>query len=187
MKRYSIALLIAGMACAGAGWLGQGTVRLSAADEAAISLKLQDWAATQKLIASKKGKVVVVDAWSTSCIPCIKEFPNLVALQKEFDEKVACISMSLDYSGRKDRPAEFYKEKVLKFLTKQNATFDNILSSEPTEQVLEKIGVPAIPAVLVYDRTGKLVKVFDNSEATTEEDGFTYKDVTALVESLLKK
>lgn len=187
MKRFSIALLIAGgIAYAGGWWLGQGAVPLSAADEA-VALQVQDWAATQKLIATKKGRVVVVDAWSTSCIPCIREFPNLVALHKQFARDVACVSVSLDYSGRKDRPPEFYKEKVLKFLTKQNATFDNVLSSEPTEQVLEKIGVPAIPAVLVYDRTGKLVKVFDNSDAATEEEGFTYKDVTQLVESLLKK
>jgi thiol-disulfide isomerase/thioredoxin len=187
VKRYFMALLIAGLACAGGWWLGQGMEPLSAADEAAIALQIQDWAATQKLIASKKGKVVVVDAWSTSCLPCIKEFPNLVALQKQFASDVACVSVSLDYSGRKDRPPEYYKEKVLKFLTKQNATFDNVLSSEPTEQVLEKIGVPAIPAVFVYDRAGKLVKTFDNSDAATEEEGFTYQDVTALVESLLKK
>jgi hypothetical protein len=76
---------------------------------------------------------------------------------------------------------------VLTFLTKQEATFANVLCSEEAEQMFEKLGIPSIPAVFVYGRDGKLAKTFDNSEAETDEEGFTYKDVTALVEELLKR
>ena len=71
-----------------------------AATAAEIELQILDFEAIQKLIASKKGKVVVVDAWSTSCPPCMKEFPHLVALHKKHNpEDLAYISLSFDYEG----------------------------------------------------------------------------------------
>lgn len=168
-----------------------GGLTLLAADNeqkpADVKVQIMDLATTQKLIASKKGKIVVVDAWSTSCIPCIKEFPNLVALQKSHAEDVVCVSLNLDYIGLKTKPPEFYKERVLKFLTKQNASFDNVLCSEECEAALEKLGVPSMPAVFVYDRAGKLAKTFDNSDAENEDEGFTYKEVTAFVDELKAK
>jgi thiol-disulfide isomerase/thioredoxin len=172
------------------GWASSATVETSsAADEAKADVKVQilDWAGTQKLIASKKGKIVVLDAWSTSCAPCLKEFPNLVSLSQARAKDVACVSLNLDYIGLKNKPPEFYKERVLNFLSKQQATFDNVLCSEESDVMFEKLGIPSIPAVFVYDRTGKLVRTFDNSDAASEEEGFTYKDVNSFVDELLKE
>ena len=76
---------------------------------------------------------------------------------------------------------------VGRYDSKQLTLGDNVLSSLPSDELFEKLQIPSIPAVFVYDRTGKLVKVFDNSEAETEEQEFTYKDVTKLVSSLVKK
>src|SRR5690606_3001004 len=95
----------------------------------AVELKLQSWDATKTLIDSHKGKIVVVDFWSTSCLPCRREFPHLVALQKAYPGQVACVSVSLDYSGRKSRPPATYREPVLEFLKQQRATIDNVLST----------------------------------------------------------
>ena len=181
------ALAGAGVCCL--SWREGVPLAAQAADKSAKEVKLQilDWEATQKLIASKKGKIVVVDAWSTSCIPCMKEFPNLVVLQQAHQGDVACVSLNLDYIGLKAKPPEYYRERVLKFLTEKEAAFDNILSSVESDVMFEKLEIPSIPAVFVYDRSGKLVKTFDNSDASTDEEGFTYKDVTALVEKLLKQ
>lgn len=189
MWRFTFSAVLTCLLCGCSWWLVQRPATLlSAADGAKseVKVQIQDWAATQKLVAAKKGKIVVLDAWSTSCIPCIQEFPNLVALQKDLPKEVACISLNLDYIGVKNKPPEYYREKVLKFLVKQDAAFDNILCSEESEQMFEKLEIPSIPAVFVYDRSGKLVKTFENSESQTEEDNFTYKDVRKLVDQLLK-
>lgn len=156
-------------------------------DKSEVKVQILDWAGTQKLIASKKGKIVVLDVWSNSCAPCLEEFPNLVALSQRNHPEIVCMSLNLDYIGLKKRPPEHYQEKVLKFLKEQDARFDNILSSEKDETMYEHLGIPSIPAVFVYGRDGKLAKVFENSEAKTEADNFTYKDVNAFVETLLKK
>lgn len=190
MYRSIVTVTLICLFCGGSWFLIQQPQQfLSAADGAKADVKVQilDWAGTQKLVASKRGKIVVLDAWSTSCVPCMKEFPNLVALQKSHATDVACVSLNLDYIGLKNKPPEFYRERVTKFLTKQEAAFDNVLCSEEAEKMYEKLEIPSIPAVLVFDRNGKLVKTFDNSDAEKEEDGFTYKDVMALVDELRKK
>ena len=150
-----------------------------------VSLKVLDYDQIQKLVESKRGKVVVMDAWSTSCPPCLKEFPKLIKLQNKYGpERLACISLSFDYEGI-GKPEEVVG-KVQDFLVQQRATFDNVLSSEESDALYRKFKLISVPAVFVYDREGKLVKRFDNEEAKSEADAFTYEQVGEVVEELLK-
>jgi len=151
-----------------------------------VRLVEMDWKGVQKLVASHKGKVVVVDIWTTTCPVCLTKFPKFVALQKTFGEKAACVSLNCDYDGIPDKPPKYYRDNVLKFLRKQNATFDNVLLTMPFLAFLNKIKLESTPAVLVYDRSGKLVKRFDNDKAVKEADEFTMKQVTALVGKLVR-
>jgi thiol-disulfide isomerase/thioredoxin len=147
----------------------------------AVELQIRDYAKLQQLIAEKRGKVVVVDAWSTSCPPCVKSFPDLVALQQKIGpERLACISLSLDYDGSSslDRVAPM----VVAFLKKQQATFDNVLASEEIFAMLRKLGVSSPPAVFVYDRTGKLREKFTE---TSSKGRPVYEQVEELVGQLL--
>ena len=151
-----------------------------------IPLKVLSWEETQKLVAASKGKVVVLDLWSTYCAPCMREFPNLVKLQKQHKDDVVCISMNLNYAGIKDEPPESFREEVLAFLRKQNAEFQNVISSDPDAELFEKLDLASIPAVYVYERRGKLAKRFVNDNIRSPEDEFTYrKDIIPLVEKLL--
>lgn len=155
------------------------------AGKADVSVQILSWEQTQKLVAAHKGKIVVLDAWSTSCEPCKEEFPHLVELHKQHGKNVACVSLSCDYAGIKKKPPEFYRERVLKFLTAQGATFQNVLCSDPSDELFEKMDLASIPAVYVFGRDGKLAKRFDNDSIKSEDEAFTYKDVTVLVEKLL--
>jgi thiol-disulfide isomerase/thioredoxin len=148
-----------------------------------VTLDIVDYAGIQARIASHPGKVVVVDGWSTSCEPCLKEFPNLVALNRKHAGRVACISLSFDYEGL-GKPEE-QREKVLEFLRSQNATFENLLSSEASDDLFAKFKLPSIPAVFVYDQQGMLAKRFDSTSDGGK--GFSYRDVEAKVAELLGK
>ncbi|HEX4142531.1 MAG TPA: TlpA disulfide reductase family protein [Pirellulales bacterium] len=154
------------------------------ADEAAVTLELLDFAGIEQLIASHLGKVVVMDAWSTSCPPCVAEFPKLVALSHQFGkDQLACVSLSFDYEGI-GQPIE-KKQRVAEFLASQHATFDNVLASEESDVMYRKFHLPSVPAVFVYDKTGALRHRFDNLKAKTAAEHFTYEDVGQLVEQLL--
>lgn len=152
-----------------------------------ITVKILDWEATEELIAGHKGKVVVVDLWSLSCLPCVREFPGLVELHNTHKDQVACISVSCDYDGIESEPPESKREKVLKFLTKKGATFDNVLSSVPLVDLSNKLDFGSIPVVYVYGKDGTLKQRFDNDEELYGEDGFSYeKQITPLVEKLIE-
>jgi thiol-disulfide isomerase/thioredoxin len=149
-----------------------------AASNADVQLDTLNYDEIQERIASKKGKVVVLDAWSTSCPPCMKDFHNLVELHKEYGpDEVACISLSFDYEGL-GKPEEV-REPVLTFLKSQGATFDNLMSNEESDVLYRKFKLNAVPAVFVYDRSGKLRERFESEGA--------YDKVRALVAELVKQ
>ena len=155
---------------------------------AAVTLDIKNWDETLTLVAKHKGKIVVLDVWSTSCEPCMVEFPHLVELHKQHgSDKLVCMSASCDYAGIKSKPPESYRDRVLKFLTKQNATFQNVLLNVESDTLFEKMELASIPAVYVFGPDGKVAKRFDNDNAKPGED-FTYtKDILPFVEKLLAK
>ncbi len=147
-------------------------------------VQILDFAGIEQLIASHRGQVVVLDAWSTSCVPCVKEFPKLVALHARYSpEQLACISLSFDFEGI-GTPQE-QVPRVLKFLERQGATFENVVSSEESDVLYRKFKLASVPAVFVYDRSGQLRKRFDNEAAAREADAFTYEQVGQLVAELV--
>jgi thiol-disulfide isomerase/thioredoxin len=143
-----------------------------------VELSILSFDEIQKLIADKRGKVVVIDAWSTSCPPCLKDFHNLVELHKQYGaDQLACISLSFDYEGI-GKP-EDVREPVLSFLRAQGAAFDNVMSNEESDTLYRKFKLNAVPAIFVYDRAGKL--------RTRFEDEGAYKKVRPLVAELVKE
>ncbi|PHS16491.1 MAG: hypothetical protein COA78_03960 [Blastopirellula sp.] len=151
-----------------------------------IELRVLDQKGIEMLVESHRGKVVVLDYWSTSCPPCIAEFPNLVALDEKYtDDKLVCISVSLDYLGLKKKGPEDYKPEIMLYLEKFKAKFDNIIAAEDSDTMLAKLKLGSPPAVFVYAASGELAKRFDNESAMSEEEAFTYEDVNKVVDELM--
>lgn len=168
---------------------GSPNEQQSGSDEATtkqVSVTVASWQEVQQKIEGQQGKIVVVDLWSSWCVPCIREFPNLVKLHQDHPQTVACMSVNLNYDGSADLPPESHLQSVREFLTKQNATFDNVVCSDSDTDVYSEIDLASIPAIYVYDKAGKLRKRFDNDLAEYGDEGFTYeKHVIPLVDELL--
>jgi thiol-disulfide isomerase/thioredoxin len=128
------------------------------------------------MVAAHRGKVVVVDVWSTWCEPCVREFPNLVGLHRQYAEDVACISLNVDYIGVDTEPPESFRDKVLEFTRRHEATFQNVISSDPDEEVLKALDAFSVPVVQVYDRDGNLRETFTNDDDQYGDQGFTYEE-----------
>lgn len=154
-----------------------------------VMLTAGTWKDVEALIAANRGKVVIVDIWSTSCLPCMTEFPHLVTLQKSDRKNLVCVSFNVDYVGIKSKPAETYRERVEKFLKKEDAALTNFLCTVPSDVLFEKLQLVSIPAVYVYGRDGKLARRFDESLLTDgEEEAFTYAtDINPFLRTLLGK
>jgi hypothetical protein len=94
--------------------------------------------------------------------------------KKHAADGLAAISVSVD-----DFEEEKTKDKVLKFLKKQDATFTNLILAEQPDVYQKKLDIAGPPVVFVYGRDGKLVKKFD--------EGVSYENVKKVVLPLLKK
>jgi len=152
-----------------------------------VMLTAGTWKDVETLVKSHKGKIVVVDIWSTSCLPCMTEFPNLVKIHDAHKDQIVCISFNVDYVGIKKKGADYYRPRVEEFLKKENAAFTNFLCTTESDKVFQTLELSSIPAVYVYDAQGKLAQRFDDSMLEDgEEEAFTYeKDINPLLKKLL--
>ncbi|MGB0776072.1 MAG: redoxin domain-containing protein [Akkermansiaceae bacterium] len=79
-----------------------------------VTLADLDEAGAKELAANKTKKLRVINFWSTTCGPCVAEFPELIDTYRRYQNRpVEVITISAD-------PVKA-KEKVLKFLTKEQA------------------------------------------------------------------
>jgi thiol-disulfide isomerase/thioredoxin len=170
-RRTRLALLVAPLLSACGGAKPPAT---------AVALRPVHFDGWKRELASLKGNVVVVDVWATWCVPCLDRFPHIVDLSRRFrDQGVAVISISVD--DREDKRAV---EMARKFLAEQNAAFRNYLMDENILDAFEKLGVQGIPAVFVYDRTGRQ-RYFLNADDPNHQ--FTSKDVDDAVAALVSE
>ncbi len=151
--------------------------------EGSFELEYGSWEVIRNA-AKNRGKVTVVDLWSLACEPCLKEFPGLVQLKRDFSDQLECLSVNLDFDGRKTRPPEFYEKEIVEFLqsVKAEAVVSYVCTTASDDVFIEE-KLPSIPVVLVFDQKGTLVKRFVDSGETV---GFTYQnDVRPVIEELL--
>jgi thiol:disulfide interchange protein DsbD len=110
-----------------------------------------------KPLAIPAGKIVVVDFWATWCIPCIKEIPSFNKLHDEFASKgVEVIGIGMDEEGA---------ARIKPFLTKHKFSY-TVAVGKPAFNETYKLDL--LPVALVFDRSGKLVKRFE--QLTPEAD-----------------
>jgi thiol-disulfide isomerase/thioredoxin len=110
-------------------------------------------------VRKQRGKVVVVDFWGDFCLPCKREFPKLVELDRKYrDRGLVTMSVALD------EPNPVVQQKVKAFLEQKKATFNNYLLDERTSFWQDKLKIDGPPLVFVFNRRGDLAKKFTDEE-----------------------
>lgn len=82
--------------------------------------------------------------------------------------KDGLVVMSVSIDDLKDDPA--VKDRIVRFLTKVDARFLNVLLDEPEEVWSKKLRLESVPGVYVFDRRGKWT-FFDGQALAKDEDG----------------
>lgn len=120
--------------------------------------KAQDLKALEKtddiksIMTDAKGKVILLNFWASWCAPCVKEFPELVKLYRDYkDKNFSIVFISLDDLSDID-------PKVKPFLQKQGVDFTTYYNkfSKPEELIdyIDKNWQGGIPSTYIYDKEG---------------------------------
>ena len=106
-----------------------------------------------RVVAAKKGRVVLVNFWATWCEPCREEMPALVAAANGFPAKDVAVTLVSTDSLKKT-------SDVQKFLASLKISFVcwQAKSTDPQRfiEAVDKTWDGAVPYTLVYDRKGVL-------------------------------
>jgi thiol-disulfide isomerase/thioredoxin len=93
-----------------------------------------------------KGKVVLLDFWTSWCGPCRKELPVLEKLHKEFRAKgLVVVGMNVGED----------KETMSKYLASAGLTYPS-LQLAADDELLKSLSVNAFPTLILIDRQGKV-------------------------------
>src|SRR5215217_4067809 len=108
LSRYAAALLLVGVSFVGLAVCSAEP----ATGTAAVDLKAVRYADLGRAIRALRGRVVVVDFWSTGCVPCMREFPHFVELNGRLGPAgAACVSVALDPPEKHARALAFLTDR----------------------------------------------------------------------------
>ena len=97
-------------------------------------------------MADLKGKVVLVNFWSTDCLACVREMPDLVKTYNRYKDKgLEVIAVAMYY----DPPAQ-----VLNYATQKALPF--AVMHDGFGEIKDKFhGVGVTPTTFIFDKTGQ--------------------------------
>jgi peroxiredoxin len=119
-----------------------------------VNVEMIDEPALKELLQNKSDKLRLINVWATWCGPCVAEFDDFITINRMYRGRdFEFISISAD------NPTN--KEKVLKFLKKQQASNKNYLFSVDDKYKLIDIVDPkwegALPYTILVEPGGKIV------------------------------
>lgn len=115
---------------------------------------------------ARKGRVVLVNFWATWCRPCLKELPELLALEKKYAARgFELLAVSLD------EPAD--QETIVRpFLAKWFPGLRTLIRRSPDMDSMVSVVDPAwnevLPTSYVLDITGRVRARFQGSKSAAD-------------------
>ena len=111
-----------------------------------------------KMIAAHRGKVVLANFWATWCVPCRKEMPQLVQLSRKLAARgFDLVTISADETEQQGAAA-----KLLGDNHAEGATY--LLKAPDKDKFYPAVDAKwssgELPALFLYDRSGKKVRSF---------------------------
>ncbi len=172
MKRRAFLAAIA--ASTGSAALGTLTVARAQATTAPSTIPPVNASGLRTALAAERGKVVVLNLWASWCVPCLREIPDLVRIERELAPRGAVlIGVSMDEPGDAARVATFH--------AKYFPEFRSYLRTEREIDAIASVVDPAwnevLPTTYLLGRDGKVVRRVQGAK--------TLEQFRALIESAL--
>lgn len=99
-----------------------------------------------------RGKFILINAWASWCPPCVKEFPDLLALAKEHPENLVLLTLSADRN----------EKAAIDFLQQYDAPSANILHAFDMRQSIarDRLQIHRYPESILVDASGQMIRKY---------------------------
>jgi thiol-disulfide isomerase/thioredoxin len=121
-------------------------------------------------LSSLRGKVVLVNFWATWCGPCRAEIPELIKLQRAYNDHLVILGIATD---------EPSADQVKAFVKQNGMNYPIVMATDDTRKAFP--GVSALPTTYVLDLEGRTVQ-----KHVGLIDVKTYEDETRALAGLVK-
>jgi len=113
---------------------------------ALMQLQLPDLNGATQSLAAWKGQPIVVNFWATWCAPCVKEMPELDALQKKYPQ-IKFVGIGVDSAAN-----------MQKFVEKVQVSYPLWVIGAGAIDTLRKLGNPSggLPFTIVFNADGSI-------------------------------
>ena len=105
-----------------------------------------------------KGKVVLLDFWSTWCPPCVASVPQLNGLAEKYrDRGFEILGVNVDALHEDVKDVKTALPVVRRFLVERGSSWTCLLSGTGPDAITKAYGVSEIPANFLIDRDGRVI------------------------------
>lgn len=122
-----------------------------------VKLDLLD--GTTSSLSAFRGRPVVVNFWSSTCAPCLKEMPDLERVSNDHAPDVVVLGIDVTDTEKAGR----------EMVERTGVTFAN--ARDPQAEVFAAFGGTALPRTVIIDADGKVVEVHNGALTSTELTG----------------
>ncbi len=143
-------------------------------------ISLQEWEQVRR---SYQGQVLVVNVWASWCRACVELFPSIVELQREYEPAGAqFVSLCLDDLAELEDVGRIQGFLTSAFGDPHGISSYHYAFEEDFADIIDRLSLPSLPGVLVYDAAGQLRHKLSGDELNNE---VSPADVEDAIESLI--
>jgi peroxiredoxin len=138
---------------------------------------LTDFEGRQRDLSEFRGRYLLLDVWHTRCSPCIGMFPKLREAYEQYQPLgLEILGLNVDpiQGDSPNRPTDKEFDDGLlmakQLIAEKQLPWPQIRSKDAWEIAVNRLGVPALPFLLLLDTEGRIFWVFSAMQAQPPED-----------------
>lgn len=144
-----VALIAAAAGIAFYGYREQAPAPATIESGPELNFTLPDLQDVPQPIAQWRGKILLVNFWATWCPPCLKEIPEFVKLQAEYQDRgVQFVGIALED-----------KQPVQDYQSRMKVNYPLLIGGEDAAILAQRLGnvINTVPFTVIVDQQGKIV------------------------------